>query len=74
MGTIGEGPSAYGKLGLALDDFDVVYAYPWGGEEPLMLDIMHRYGNPNARLLLHGDRDVRVYRGGRLETGSESGG
>jgi len=39
MGTIGYGPSAYGELGLALDDFDLVYAYPWGGEEPMMLDL-----------------------------------
>ena len=67
MGTIGQGPSAYFELGHPLDDFDLVYAYPWGGEEPLMLDLMQQYGNPEARLLLHGDDDVRVYRYGRLE-------
>lgn len=52
MGTIGSGPSAYMELGRALDDFDVVYAYPWDGETPIMLDLMRRYGNPNAQLLL----------------------
>src|SRR5262249_48181394 len=50
MGTIGSGPSAYMELGRALDDFDVVYAYPWDGEAPIMLDLMRRYGNPNAQL------------------------
>jgi hypothetical protein len=61
MGTIGQGPSAYRELGHALDDFDVVYGYPWAGEKPMMLDLMHQYGSPDARLLLHGDDDVRVY-------------
>ena len=52
MGTIGSGPSAYLEMGRALDDFDVVYAYPWAGEAPLMLDLIRRYGNPEARLIL----------------------
>ena len=61
LGTIGEGPSAYPQLGHPLEDFDVVYGYPWGGEEPMMHDLMHRYGRSGAHLLLHGDNDVRVY-------------
>ena len=61
MGTIGEGASAYAELGLALDDFDLVYGYPWGGEEPLMIDLMRRYGGRHARLLLSGDEGVRTY-------------
>jgi len=65
-GTIGQGPSAYGELGHALDDFEVVYAYPWGGEEPMMLDVMRCYGHRDARLLLHGDDGVRVYTDGRM--------
>lgn len=65
LGTIGDGPSAYPMLGLALDDFDVVYAYPWGGEEPMMIDLMRVYGGAGARLLMHGDGGVRVYRDGR---------
>ena len=64
-GTIGHGASAYPALGHPLDDFDVVYAYPWGGEEGLMLDLMRAYGAPGARLLLHGPNGVRVFRGGR---------
>jgi hypothetical protein len=67
MGTIGQGASAYRELGHQLDDFDLVYAYPWGGEEPMMLDLMRQYGRPDARLLLHGDHDVRAYSADRPE-------
>jgi len=64
--TIGEGDSGYLQLGLALDDFDVVFGYPWGGEEPMMLDLMKCYGRSDATLLLHGVNDgVKAYRGGR---------
>jgi hypothetical protein len=66
-GTIGDGPSGYVELGRALEDFDVVFAYPWGGEEAVMLDVMQRYGRSDARLLLYdADNTVRVYRDGRL--------
>ncbi len=65
-GTIGEGPSGYLQLGRALEDFDVVFGYPWGGEAPLMLDVMRRYGRHDALLLLHDATDgVRAYPGGR---------
>lgn len=65
-GTIGEGPSGYLQLGLALDDFDLVFGYPWGGEKPLMLDVMRRYGRRDALLLLHDTNEgVRAYRDGK---------
>jgi hypothetical protein len=65
-GTIGEGPSGYLQLGHALDEFDVVFGYPWDGETALMRDLMQRYGRPDALLLLHDTTDgVRAYRGGR---------
>ena len=35
-GTIADGPSGYVELGRALEDFDVVFGYPWGGEEAVM--------------------------------------
>ncbi len=63
----GDGPSGYLQLGRALDDFDVVFGYPWGGESHLMLDLMQRYGRRDALLLLHDTVDgVRAYRAGRL--------
>jgi hypothetical protein len=65
-GTIADGPSGYLELGRALEDFDVVFGYPWGGEEAVMLDVMQQYGGPDSLLLLYdSDNSVRVYRGGR---------
>jgi hypothetical protein len=65
-GTIGQGPSGYLQLGHALEDFDVVFAYPWDGEAPMMLDVMRRYGRHDALFLLYDTNlGVRVYRGGR---------
>ncbi len=64
-GNTGAGPSGYLQLGRALGDFDVVFGYPWGGEAPMMLDLMQRYGSPDALLLLNDTNDgVRAYRRG----------
>ena len=50
---------------VALDDFDVVFGYPWQGEHAMMLDLLKQYGNPEATLLLHDTNDgVKLYRGG----------
>lgn len=66
-GTIADGPSGYLQLGRALEDFDIVFGYPWGGEEGVMLDVMQRYGRRDALLLLYdSDNSVRIYRGGRV--------
>jgi hypothetical protein len=62
QGTIGDGTSAYPALGHPLDDFDLVYAYPWSGEEPMLHDLMRRYGDRNARLLVYGTSGkVEIY-------------
>ena len=72
-GTLASGPSAYLALGRALDDFDVVFGYPWGGEAPVMRDVMQRYGRADALLLLHEvDGRVRAFRGGRDEVAIRS--
>ncbi len=64
--TIGDGPSGYLQLGRALDDFDVVFGYPWDDDAPLMHDLMRQYGRPDALLLLNDtDAGVRAFRGGR---------
>lgn len=66
LGTIGEGPSGYLELGLPLDEFDVVFGYPWHGEEPIMRDLMGEYGRADALLLLHaGTGGVKAYPRGR---------
>lgn len=64
--TIGDGPSGYLQLGMALDDFDVVFAFPWPGDAPLMLDVMARYGRRDGLMLVYDvNAGVRGYRGGR---------
>ncbi len=67
--TTGEGESGYMLLGSALDDFDVVFGYPWGGEQPMMLDLMRQFGRADALLLLMDTTaGIRAYRGGREVT------
>ncbi len=53
IATIGDGASGYRELNHPLDDFDIVFGYPWGGEEPMMRDLMTRYGGSCALLLLN---------------------
>jgi hypothetical protein len=65
LGTIGRARSGYLGLGRPLEDFDVVFGYPWIGEEPVMHDVMRTHGGRDAHLLLHGARGVEVYRAGR---------
>jgi hypothetical protein len=63
LGTIGVGRSGYLALQHPLEDFDIVFAYPWSGEEPIMHDVMRRYARDGARLVLHGStHTVHVYR------------
>jgi hypothetical protein len=63
---IGSGMSAYPEMGHPLDDFDLVFGFPWGGEAGLMLDLMRAYGNPDARLIIHDvDQGMLLYRGGK---------
>ena len=66
-GTVGHGPSGYLELGRPLEDFDIVYAFPWMGEEPMMLDLMRCFGRADAYLLLHTAHEgTKVYHGGRI--------
>jgi len=66
LGTIGSGDSGYLALGMPLEDFDLVFGYPWAGEEPMMHDLMRVHGRPDARFLVHTADGVKAYRGGRL--------
>lgn len=69
LGTIGHGDSGYLQLGMPLDDFDVVFGYPWDGEKSMMLDLMRVHGRPGARLVVHSEAGIEVWRGGRLVSG-----
>jgi len=66
LGTISTGESGYLQMGMPLEEFDVVFGYPWPGEEALMLDLMKVHGRANATLLIHTPAGMKVYRGGKL--------
>lgn len=56
-------PDAYDELGRDLDDFDVVFAYPWPTEEELYCDLFRRGADYGAALLTYSRLEgVRGYR------------
>ncbi|WP_146416376.1 MULTISPECIES: class I SAM-dependent methyltransferase [Crateriforma] len=55
--------SAYEILGLDLDDFAVVYSYPWPGENDYHCDVFDARATVGAiHIQFAGPHDVRVYR------------
>ncbi len=62
---------AYDELGLDPDDFDVVFAYPWPGEECLIESLFEKYAAEEALLLMYDQFDsVRL----RRKAGNRAGG
>jgi len=60
---LSSGRSAYPELGLEVDDFDVIFAYPWPGEEEVIADLFEHFAAPQALLVTyHGLDDVMVRR------------
>ena len=56
-------PCGYETLGLDLDDFAIVYAYPWPGEDDFHELVFHRYALAGEILMLfRGPNDVAVWR------------
>jgi len=57
------GRDAYDELGVDIDDFDLVFAYPWPGEEEVIDDLFEHYAAVGAVLVTyHGIEGVRVQR------------
>jgi hypothetical protein len=51
------------ELGLAVDDFGVIFAYPWPDEERLIDDLFERYAAVGAVLVTHhGSQEFRLRR------------
>lgn len=64
--TLDAGESGYVKLGKGLDDFDIVFAYPWDGDTALMLNLVRDYGSAESLVLLHHTNGgVDAWRGGK---------
>lgn len=58
-----DGDDAYEHLGLDPDDFDLVFAYPWPGEEDAIYDLFSEYAADGALLMTHhGENGTRLRR------------
>ncbi len=57
------GPVAYDDLDLEPNDFDLIFAYPWPGEEQIIFDLFADHAATGALLLTyHGIEGVRLQR------------
>ena len=52
-----EGADAYAEMGLEIADFDLVYVYPWPGEEEWLIEMLRRFGGERTRLMVYTVRD-----------------
>lgn len=56
-------PSAYSLHDCNLDDFAIVFAYPWPGEEHFQREVFCRYASKDALLLMfRGPYQIELYR------------
>ena len=51
--VVTDADAAYEELGLELDDFDLVFAYPWPGDDSLLAELFDRYAAQEALLLTY---------------------
>lgn len=51
------GPDGYDAIGLEPDDFDIIYAYPWPGEETIVERLFDRYAASGALLVTYRGRE-----------------
>ena len=57
------GIGGYDDLEMPLEDFDVIYAYPWPGEDPFFFDIFQQCARPGALFVTyHGMEGMQVTR------------
>ena len=55
--TIIDAASGYEQLELELQDFELIYVYPWPDEHTLCHNIIRQFGHPNALLLSYDARE-----------------
>jgi hypothetical protein len=57
------GPDGYDELDAEPDEFDVVFAYPWPGEEQVIFDLFEESAAVGSLLLTyHGQEGLRLQR------------
>jgi hypothetical protein len=57
-----DGADTHEQLGLAADDFDLVFAYPWPDEEEVTAELFERHARAGALLLTYHGEDFRLRR------------
>ena len=57
VATFIDDADGYGELDVALDDIDLVYAYPWPGEQVLYRNILREFGRHDVMLLSYDARE-----------------
>jgi len=54
---------AHEELGLATEDFGIIFAYPWPDEERALVQLFERHAGQGALLVTHhGGEDFRLWR------------
>ncbi|MCX5654818.1 MAG: hypothetical protein NTY65_09250 [Planctomycetota bacterium] len=57
------GPDPYDQMGLEINDFDVIFAYPWPGEERVIERLFKRFAANGALLMTYNDIEgIRMFR------------
>ena len=57
------GPDPYDQMDLEINDFDMVFAYPWPGEERVIERLFDRFASNGALLMTYnGAEGVRLFR------------
>ena len=55
--------NSYAELDLDVDDFDLIYVYPWPDEEPVSMKVFERFAAEGAVLMTyHGGENVSFKR------------
>lgn len=55
--TVIDAPDAYDQFDLRLEDFDLIYAYPWPTEHQLYHNILKQFARPGAFFLSYDARE-----------------
>ena len=57
------GPDPYDQMDLEIDDFDMIFAYPWPGEERVIERLFDRFASDGALLITYnGTEGVHLFR------------
>lgn len=57
------GPDPYDQMDLDIDDFDVIFAYPWPGEQGVVEQLFDRFAADGALLATYnGEEGIRLFR------------